>query len=192
MNKPRQKKCRGCGDKFTPDRSFQCVCNPKCAIEYTRNKHRTKKEKEQRAKTRTARELLKTRSDHLKEAQTAFNAYIRQRDAGNACISCERSTGAKINAGHFRSVGAAPHLRFNEDNCHLQCEHCNTYKSGNAIDYRINLIKKIGIDRVEAIESNNEPLKLTIPQIKEIKAQYKAKLKEIKSETSSKEPQGSA
>jgi len=175
----KSKNCKGCGDKFEPSRPFQVVCNPQCAIEYSRNKNRTEREKKQRAKTRTARELLKTRSDHLKDAQKAFNAYIRQRDALEPCISCGRSTGCKVNAGHYRSVGAAPHLRFNEENCHLQCEKCNSFLSGNIVEYRPNLIEKIGIDRVEALENNNEPAKLSIDDIKAIRKEYKNKAKEL-------------
>lgn len=179
MRKP--KICSGCGDSFLPDRSFQRVCGPVCAIKFTKERQRTNKEKKQRAQTRTAREALKTRSDHLKEAQTAFNAWVRQRDTLEPCISCGRHHTGQYHAGHYRSVGAAPHLRFNELNCHKQCSVCNNHKSGNAIEYRINLVKKIGVDQVDKIESSNEPLKLSIPDIKEIQAKYKRMLKELRS-----------
>jgi hypothetical protein len=165
---------------FTPDRSFQSVCNPKCAIQYAKDKAIIARDKKLRSEIKTAREALKTRSDHLKDAQTDFNAFIRERDRLELCISCGRNHNGQYHAGHYRSVGAAPHLRFNEDNCHKQCSVCNNHKSGNAIEYRINLVKKIGVDRVEAIECNNEPAKLTIDQIKEIRKAYKKKLKEIK------------
>jgi hypothetical protein len=85
-----------------------------------------------------------------------------------------------VNAGHFLSVGAAPHLRFNEQNVHLQCEKCNSYLSGNIAKYRPRLIAKIGLEAVEALESNNTPAKWSIDELKRIKAQYVAKLKELK------------
>ena len=85
-----------------------------------------------------------------------------------------------MDAGHYRSVGAASHLRFNEDNCHAQSKHGNQYKSGNAVDYRINLINRIGLDRVEALECDNKPRKWTREELIEIKARYRAKARELK------------
>ena len=98
------------------------------------------------------------------------------RDKNLLCISCQKPP-KKRNAGHYRSVGACPELRFEELNCHMQCEHCNTYLSGNLIEYRKNLILKIGVEKVEFLESKHEPKKYTIDEIKEIKAKYKQKLK---------------
>jgi hypothetical protein len=65
---------------------------------------------------REAKAKLKTRSQWLKGAQIVFNRFIRLRDEGDSCISCGRNTGAKMNAGHYKSVGSTPALRFNEDN----------------------------------------------------------------------------
>ena len=127
---------------------------------------------------------LKTRSDWIKEAQIAFNAFIRLRDqlAGYDCISSGKPldwSGNNVDAGHYRSRGSAPHLRFNEDNCHAQSKQDNRYGSGNAVDYRIGLIARIGLARVEALEADNTPRKLTIEELKAIKAEYKQKLKEL-------------
>lgn len=123
---------------------------------------------------------LKSKSAWLKEAQIIFNRYIRLRDAGQSCISCGRRSGCKVNAGHYLSVGSHPHLRFNEDNCHLQCEYCNTYKSGNQLAYRPRLIAKIGLEKVEKLETDNGILKLTIEDIKVIKHEYSKKVLELK------------
>ena len=127
---------------------------------------------------------LKTRGEWIKEAQAVFNAFIRARDqlAGHACISSGRPldwSGNNVDAGHYRSRGSAPHLRFNEDNCHAQSKQDNRYGSGNAVDYRIGLIARIGLARVEALEADNTPRKLTIEELKAIKAEYKQKLKEL-------------
>jgi len=115
----------------------------------------------------------------MKAAQMAFNAFIRARDAKLPCISCNRSTGAKINAGHYKSVGSAPALRFEELNCNLQCEHCNMFKSGNIENYRPALIEKIGLDKVEWLEGPHEPKKYTCEQLKQIELTYKQKVKEL-------------
>jgi hypothetical protein len=161
---------------------IQAFCNKEHWIEYqVQNKDKLvqKGRKIQKAELRKRKEALRPRSWYLKEAQAWFNKFIRLRDAGDACISCGRNSGAKMNAGHYKSVGSTPELRYEEDNCHLQCEHCNSYKSGNIEHYRPNLILKIGLDRVEWLEGPHEAKKYTIDDLKEIIAKYKAKCKEL-------------
>jgi hypothetical protein len=85
---------------------------------------------------------VKTRGDHLADLQDAFNAWIRLRDAGQPCISCGRPYGDRWHAGHYRSVGSEPSLRFEPDNVHLQCPACNLHLCGNQAPYRVNLVKK--------------------------------------------------
>jgi hypothetical protein len=152
------------------------------AVERTRAKAASKAKREQqesekkaRGEIRARKEALKSRGDYLKDAQREFNRFIRLRDHDQPCISCNRFHDGKYDAGHYRSVGAAPHLRFNEDNNFKQCVPCNQHKSGNAIEYRINLVQRIGAGRVEAIESNNEPAKWTIEDIKAIQTKYRLK-----------------
>lgn len=175
---PRKPKCKHCKTEFQKFLPLQVVCSPACALKLVE----TKRSKKDRAETREMRQKLKTKSDHLKDAQAEFNKYIRARDKGNSCISCGGNTGAKMNAGHYKSVGAYPELRFTEINCHLQCEHCNSYLSGNVIEYRKNLLLKIGDRKVNWIEGPHEPLNLTIDEIKEIKTKYRAKTKELGNE----------
>lgn len=112
-----------------------------------------------------------------RSAQRAFNADIRRRDIHDNCISCNRPHGGQYHAGHYRSVGAHPELRFEELNCHKQCSACNNHLSGNIADYRINLIKKIGIKKVEWLEGPHEPKKYTCAELKEIEFFYKKQLK---------------
>lgn len=145
---------------------------------------RKKKERAQRVVDKATRERLQRIPDLAKLAQRAFNGYIRERDrlAGHPCISSGRAldwSGNAVDAGHYRSVGAASHLRFNEDNCHAQSKHDNQYKAGNVVDYRINLIRRIGLERVEALEASNEPHKWTADELRDIRATYTAKRKEI-------------
>jgi len=87
----------------------------------------------------------------LKEkAVRIFNSWIRNRDAGLGCISCGSLN--QIQAGHFYSAGHHELLRFEEDNVNSQCKRCNYFLSGNLISYRENLIKKIGIDKVQRLD----------------------------------------
>lgn len=182
----KQKKCKVCKGLFDPFNTIQPTCSVTCAL----IKAVADREKKEKRAARNQLEKLKTRSDHLKDAQNAVNAYIRERDRGLPCISCGGIFGErivkgkyyyrKINAGHYRSVGAAPHLRYTEDNINNQCVQCNKDKSGNSVEYRIGLVKKIGVARVEALENNNTPMFWTVEQIMRIKTEYRAKLRELK------------
>ena len=179
------RKCKNkCGTEIPP--AAKCedfiqkkgFCCTKCATEAGRKKQIESKAKKERSDHRAAKERLKSRQDWIREAQKWFNKWVRLRDAGHNCISCDKPP-KKKNAGHYRSCGAAPELRFEPLNCHLQCEHCNTYLSSNAIDYRINLIKKIGEEKVSWLEGRHDPKKYTVDQLKEIKAKYKTLCKEL-------------
>lgn len=92
----------------------------------------------------------KTTSALKKEAIRTFNAWIRIRDSDQTCISCAKDT--TLQAGHFHSAGKHNHLRFNEDNVHGQCLQCNYFLSGNLLNYRKNLEKKIGTERLEKLD----------------------------------------
>jgi len=167
-------KCKICRAEFTKRSMTHKACSPECAIELGKRQKQAKERKE----IRKRKLALKTRTQWLKEAQIDFNRYIRERDrlAGLPCISCGRFHTGSYDAGHYRSVGAAPQLRFHEDNCHRQCVPCNQHKSGNAIEYRIKLVERIGRERVEALESDNSVKKYTIAEAQAIRAEYRDKL----------------
>ncbi len=171
----RLKTCKVCKKKFEPLRFAQNVCGIPCAIEHA-NALKAKKEKKEH---REAKAKLKSRADYLKEAQAVFNKYIRMRDEAEPCISCSRFHTGQYHAGHFRTVGAAPELRFNEYNCHKQCSVCNNHLSGNLLEYRRKLVAKIGIEKVEWLEGKHEAKKYTIDEILEIKKHYQQKIKEL-------------
>jgi hypothetical protein len=161
---------------------MQKVCGPYCAAAHARKlaeQKAARANREERKSIRVAMEKAKTRGTHLKELQVAFNQWIRLRDAGKPCIACGRHHQGQLHAGHYRSVGSCPELRFEPDNCHLSCQPCNVHLSGNLIPYRANLIKKIGVERVEWIEGPHAPKKLTIAEITELKAYYRAKVREL-------------
>ncbi len=110
--------------------------------------------------------------------QRVFNDWIRARD-GNICISCGSTTAISYHAGHYRTTKAASQLRFNEDNCHSQCAACNVHHSGAIGPYRISLIAKIGIQRVEALESNHQAHQYTREELECIRARYRALLRAL-------------
>jgi hypothetical protein len=160
-------------------------CSPECAAEYAKRQRVRKGRAEGRqirSQIREQREKLKTRQQWLKEAQSEVNKYIRYRDelAGLPCISCGRHHSGSYDAGHYRSVSAAPQLRFDEANVHRQCVPCNQHKSGNAIEYRKGLVARIGAQEVERIESDSRVVKWSIEDAKRIKAEYKDKSETLK------------
>ena len=181
MKVTRPKRCKVCRERFVPRNSFAVACSPKCSMAYVHQQA----EKKARAEKRAGRVKLMTRSDWTKKAQAAFNRYIRVRDVGLPCICCGKPlsdgglTGGGYDAGHYRSVGSAPHLRFEPDNCHAQRKQCNQWGAGRAVDYRIGLIARIGLARVEALEADQTPRKYSIVELQGIERTYKAKTKAL-------------
>jgi Bacteriophage Lambda NinG protein len=187
-------KCRHCKER-EPELPRGYVIHAECVDAWlaankpkleamTAKAHRAAAKKE-RAQVRQRREAIKTIPDLIKEAQVAFNAYIRFRDHGESCICCGHPLGAgevggAYDCGHYRSTGSASHLRFDERNAHAQRKHCNRYGAGRAVDYRIGLAQRIGIEAVEALEADNKPHKWQRDELIAIRATYKAKLKELK------------
>ena len=113
-------------------------------------------------------------SDLKKKAQKIFNKWIRTRDEDLPCISCQKWAN-KFDAGHFIAQGSSGALRYNEDNVHKQCSNrCNRFGHGNLIEYRIALIEKIGVERVEWLENHRHDVKKwTRTELEEIIKKYK-------------------
>lgn len=169
--------CAACGGAFMRHSSLIRHCSPKCGIKLLALK--AKAERAERKDTKAKLDNLQPLSHWLKATEKVFNKFIRVRDAGQPCISCGRSSGCKVNAGHFLSVGSHPELRFDEANVHLQCEYCNGYKGGNAQAYRIKLIERIGQAEVDRLEGPNPAKKYTREQLAEMRAEYRQKAKEL-------------
>lgn len=183
LKKPKPKRCRICKTKFTPRNTLQIVCSPSCAIQHAKQQV----ERKQRQSDAVARREWNKRKADVKPlshwmnmTQRVFNDYIRARDEGCGCISCGSSTSVSYHAGHYRTTAAASQLRFNEDNVSLQCASCNVHQSGAITQYRINLIAKIGLERVLALENNNTPHRYTREELDAIRATYRRKLRELK------------
>jgi Bacteriophage Lambda NinG protein len=168
-------KCRYCKATFERALPMQSVCSPDCALAIAK----LRREKRERAEIRAAKDQAKKLSTLRSEAQKAFNAYIRARDADKTCVSCGRRHDGQWHAGHYLSVGARPELRFDESNCHRQCQPCNAHLHGNLVLYRAELIKRVGLAEVERLEGPHEPLKLTRDDLRALKAIYRAKTKEL-------------
>ena len=154
-------------------------CDIDCMASHGLAKAKDAQAKKERKEHKAAKERIKTRGDHAKDAQVEFNKFIRLRDGALPCISCDRHHSGQYHAGHYRTVGGNPELRYEEANCHKQCSVCNNHKSGNIVEYRINLRKRIGDNKLDWLEGPHDAKKYTIEQLKEIKLTYRAKCKKL-------------
>ena len=183
-------KCKVCGTKFEPRFFLQKACFvPVCLAEWSKVDREAKADKKHKAKKKALKD--NDRKIRLSSAQKAFNAFIRNRDRDLPCISCgefvvKDMPFGQYDCGHYKTVGGFPELRFEELNAHKQCKKCNggsgrfTKKETTVSkEYRINLIKKIGLDKVEWLEIKHEPKKYTCAELKAIELKYKNKLKEM-------------
>lgn len=171
------RKCKNCKDQFTPYNSLQKYCNKSECIRVFVAEAKSKEWKKKKAKIK--KELL-TIQDYVKLAQQVFNKYIRERDKGGKCISCNTLLVGKFDAGHFYNANNHWSVRFDEDNVNGQCVHCNQHKHGNLLEYRTNLIELIGEAKFNALESEaKKTRKYSIDELKEIISLYKSKLKRM-------------
>ena len=178
--KPRR--CKVCAEYFWPAyNATQKVCSLGCAVKDARAKAEADRAKRQRKLKREGRETLKTRSDWHREAHKEVHRFIRLRDHADPCISCGRYHEGQWHAGHYISVAACKGtaLRYCEDNIHKQCQPCNEHLSGNIVEYRKGLERKIGPERLAWLEGPHDMVKVTVDEIKAVKAEYLAKANEL-------------
>lgn len=188
QTKLNSRKCKHCKETFQKMRPLQSCCGPKCAIahnEILKARENAQQAIRERAERKKKINSMKGIKELTKDAQTAFNAFVRFRDKDQLCICCDKpygtnNLGGDFDCGHWRSRGAAPHLRFNEDNAHGQRKYCNMYRDGNPIGMRLGMINRIGLDRVEALENNNAVHKWTKDELIAIKLKYKQLTKALK------------
>lgn len=184
------KTCRICGGQYRPQNTLQIVCSPVCARTWGERSAARKVAREMKAeraaRREKKRELMSTR-DWLKVAQSAVNAWVRERDHDKPCISCDatehQTSYHKVSgwvASHYRSVGACPELRFEPLNIHRACIRCNSHLSGNIIEYRIRLRERIGDEALEWIEGPHPAKHYTAAELEAIAKDYRARTRELK------------
>lgn len=172
------KKCRECSQPFHPWQSTQVACSVECAAKLARKRNLARENKKTAKDTAERKKRLKTRSDWLKDAQKVVNEYVRLRDAGKPCISCDKPDYGthQRHASHYRSTAAASQIRFYTLNIWASCAQCNTMKSGNLIEYRIRLNQKIpGL--TDRLESTNYEARYSIEYLQRLIKVFKAKIR---------------
>lgn len=195
-----KRKCKECGEYFQAVEMVKVPAGVFCCIEHAsewavkarqkaQDKIKRKKASDYKAEKKASRERdlerlksVQNISFFHKKAQAAFNAFIRERDKGNPCISCGKPDNGQHqrHASHYRSVGACSSLRYDERNVHASCSACNNYLSGNLANYRVSMIEKFGHELVEWLESQPKSFKWTREMLEGIEKQYKLKLKQLK------------
>jgi hypothetical protein len=170
-------RCKNCKEKFEPIRFNHKYClKDECVRAFVAEA----KEKQWKQTKIRMKADLETLQDIVKAAQMVFNKYIRERDKDELCISCKQKP-KKENAGHFFNANNHWNVRFDEDNVHLQCERCNSFLSGNLLEYRTNLLTKIGAERFNQLEARARVTrKFTKDELKELIKKYKEKFVELK------------
>ena len=171
------KKCKHCKEPFKPLNSKQKHCLKKECVEawvLEANK------KAWNAEKKRLKEELETVSELTKKTQKHVNDYIRERDRGKDCISCDKPLKGKFDAGHYFESSRYPSVRFDESNIHGQCVNCNKHRHGNLIEYQVGIEKRIGgVDLFELHQKAHEKRVYTKEELREITEEYKKKKKDL-------------
>ncbi|MGP2517125.1 recombination protein NinG [Yersinia sp. 2545 StPb PI] len=191
---PKSRNCKVCNERFKPAAIYEWWCCEKHKDVHIKQlakkahddalrkseQRRRQKEKEERKELKVRKINAKPKAYWTKQAQQAVNAFVRARDSNLPCVSCGNTSAVQWDAGHYRTTAAAPQFRFDPRQIHKQCSVCNQHKSGNIVPYRVELIKRIGIETVEAIENNHERRSYTVEELKGIRDYYRLELKRLK------------
>lgn len=155
--------------------NLKAFCNYVCLRNYaSSNAGQKAVEKAYKAETAERKAKLKTRSEWLREAQNAFNAYVRLRDQNKPCISCgsvmtANKLGGLRDCGHMYSRGARPELRFRLDNTASQCVKCNRYLGGCVGDFMLGMRARWGDDRIDRLTQDQDHPKHTVEYLERVK-----------------------
>lgn len=180
--KIRKKKCSICGEKFTPYKSTQRVCSPKCAIEHT-----NLKKAENTAglnRMRNEKESEESLAQLTKQTQILVNKYIRARDKGKPCISCDVKWNNRFQACHRFDVKQHNGLRFDFFNIFGGCPKCNIWENGNYQQYDLRLPNRIGEEEYQKLHKRAKialriPYSWTKRELRQVQKQVKELIKSL-------------
>ena len=179
----------GCGAMFRPARKGQLACLADgCAQKvggWLAASKAKAAHKEDIKQTKAALEKLKRVPDLKKEAQKAFNDWVRARDAGKGCFVCGRTlvlggVGGGFDAGHIRSRSNADNLRFDVRNVHGQCKPCNAAGATKDWQMRAAADRLLGPEVAAELYADNKPIKWQRDQLRQIRDESRAKLAALK------------
>lgn len=168
--RPKPPLCRHCKVRTVGPRLHDECIGP--WLEKERARKQAIKAKVDRALLREYREKRKTPSQWEKECREIVQKIARIRDRRDGCISCHMGPnyGGRWHGSHFRPAGNNAAVQFNLWNIHKACAQCNLFKGGNLGPYRMRLVEKIGLERVEWLESQTQPVKTNVAYLKRFKS----------------------
>jgi hypothetical protein len=172
-------RCKNCKEKFEPVRFNMKYCLKDECIRVWVESEKEKTWKKTKAKMKND---LETVQELIKATQIIFNKYIRLRDKGQVCISCQKPLKeGNVDAGHMWSAGGHSNLRFNEFNVNAQCSRpCNKDKAGDINNYRLGFVERYGIEKLNEIDALAKiERKFSKEELKELMQIYKKKIKEL-------------
>ena len=201
-----------CGEFFISKANGHCGCcdeHQSIFVDQFFEKEREKKErklkaeikKKQKAKKKkhTARKKKLDENDlskQLRLTQSAVNRLVMVINAGKPCFTCgNRNPFIKYCAGHYKTVGAYPELRFNLKNINLQCNfHCNCNLSGNIAGtknsrgYRQGIIDDFGQERLDYLDGPHDSIKYTCQDLIAFRKEVRKITREVESGLPFREP----
>tara|TARA_R110000751_G_scaffold73709_2_gene149102 strand:+ start:21609 stop:22166 length:558 start_codon:yes stop_codon:yes gene_type:complete len=178
---PRCKNCKELFEKkyFNQKFCLSDICT-KAFSDWVKEQNWKKEKKKRERDLQTLQELVNL-------AQIVFNRFIRLRDQKLPCVSCggklipKPKYSAQYDASHYYNANNHWNIRFNEDNVHASCTRCNKDLHGNLIEYRKELIQRIGEDKVNHLDDISRVIrKFTKDEIRELTLKYKDKVKKMK------------
>jgi hypothetical protein len=171
IHAPRSSQCAVCLKPYLVLRMGQRVCGAVCARKFAKSV-KAKGAKELRAR----KEALKTRTQWEGECKAIVQKIARLRDRHDGCISCHMGPDyrGQWHGSHFRPAGNHSAVELHLWNIHKSCAQCNKYKGGNIAGYRPRLVEKIGANRVEWLESQNQVTKRSGPAYIEYLKRFKS------------------
>jgi hypothetical protein len=142
-------------------------------LAHTNKKRANVTAKRRRAENKEAKEKIRTRTEWYDILQALVNQYVNHvRDDGKPCCTCGKTSNVKYDAGHFRTRGSCPELRFELKNIHRQCSvNCNQHGAGMRAEYRVFIVKEYGQETLEWLEGPHKSLKEQFPHYNDIKAE---------------------
>lgn len=186
-----KRKCGFCGDRFKTEtmviKGAQAFCcndhwienqvknKDKLIAKGQRMQKRAKRKEEieaekaakaERKQLKQRKEALKTMTEHYDKLQALVNQWIvHVRDKGKPCFTCGTTNPAiKYDAGHYRTRGSTPELRFELTNIHKQCSvNCNQHGSGMRKEYRDKIVEVYGQEHLDWLDGKHPLLKEQLP-----------------------------
>lgn len=184
-NQKKNKLCKICRKPFAVIRPLQAVCGYQCAITLSniqKAKTNAAEQKKQRQDIKQKKQDLLTIPEIIKIVQQKVNQYIRMRDLGKTCVSCDQvlHENLKYDAGHFYSTQYS-FLRFDYSNIHGQCVKCNQHEHSNPHEYRKRIVSRIGMCELQRLDQTaRTPVKWSRENLYAILEDAKVKIKKLK------------